>query len=108
MERPDQVELVGQPFVVQFVDESDDGLSKGDVIGVGRVRLTRQRILIAERLAERQERDTLLHEVLHGLFGLVGLISDDSEEERIVGTLTPLLLDTLRRNPQLVEYLVAA
>jgi hypothetical protein len=35
----------------------------------------------------------------------VGLMTDRNEEERIVGALTPLLLDALRRNPSLVGYL---
>ena len=50
--------------------------------------------------------DTLLHEVLHAVLYTVGTTLEDEEQERIVGTISPMLLDTLRRNPMLVAYLL--
>lgn len=53
-------------------------------------------------------RDTLLHEVLHAcLFAAAGGMTTD-EEERLVASLTPVLLDTLRRNPGLLAFLTDA
>ena len=48
-------------------------------------------------------RDTLFHEVLHTCWHAGCLPS--GQEEEIIGTLSPLLLDTLRRNPRLIEFL---
>ena len=51
---------------------------------------------------------SLLHEVLHGICDAVGW--RDREEkvdaETAIRRLCPLLTDTLRRNPAIVEYLV--
>lgn len=51
--------------------------------------------------------DTLLHEVLHAVWRLVGLDDGPTEryEERVARAMAPTLLDTLRRNPELVKYL---
>ena len=67
------------------------------------------RILVTEQQAPGQQRDTLLHEVLHALTEMTGLHNEWSEEkeEAVVRRLTPALLDVLRRNPDLVEFLVA-
>ncbi len=61
------------------------------------------RILVDPSLPHDQRADTLLHEVLHGLTELTGIADDlgPKREERVVGRLTPALLDLLRRNPQL-------
>lgn len=55
------------------------------------------------------ERDTVLHEVLHACIHKTCLsemeVWGKNHEEAIVVALTPILLDTLRRNPKLVQYL---
>lgn len=61
-----------------------------------------------------QQRDTVLHELLHALLALVGvnkggdraLLPEEDDEERLVTALSPLLLDTLRRNPDLTAFLL--
>ena len=55
-------------------------------------------------------RDTLLHEVLHGVLDVTGIAHElgDEKEERYVRRLTPALLDLLRRNPRLVALLTEA
>lgn len=72
------------------------------------------RIQIAHHLHPSQQQDTLLHEILHMLLHQLGLqpslanaSHDDDVEERVVHALAPALLDLLRRNPDLVAYLVA-
>lgn len=65
-------------------------------------------ITLADDLAPSAKRDTLLHEVLHAAFDQTSIAHDigDKEEERLILRLSPVLLDVLRRNPELVAYLV--
>lgn len=51
--------------------------------------------------------DTLLHECLHMLIA-VGALQDtlaDGDDERFVKRFSPMLLDFIRRNPELVRWL---
>lgn len=50
--------------------------------------------------------ETLFHEIMHAVFGLSGATGRMMREEDAIGRLCPMLLDTLRRNPQLVDYLM--
>jgi hypothetical protein len=77
---------------------------------VGHIDHNEQRIYIDGAQGPDQIRDTLLHEVLHALWGTCGLYVTEAgdHEELIVAMTASLLLDTLRRNPELVAYLVAA
>ena len=67
-------------------------------------------IWIEECQAAGPMAETVLHEVLHACWDkttLSLLPSTDSDvEEMIVKSLTPVLLDTLQRNPELVDYLL--
>lgn len=66
------------------------------------------RIVIHPDMAADMLAETLLHELVHAVFASVGLDLRLSEtEEDVVRSFAPLLLDTLRRNPQLVAYLTA-
>jgi len=49
-------------------------------------------------------RETVLHEMLHCIFEHTGV--DPEEHETLIRSISPLLLETLRRNPELVEWLV--
>ena len=74
----------------------------------GRTHHKAQTIQLAEGQGADQEADTVLHETLHACFAISGIGASVStaEEERIVAAISPLLLDTLRRNPELVAYLL--
>ena len=50
----------------------------------------------------------MLHETLHACFMVAGINNrmSDTLEEETINSLSPLLLDTLRRNPGLVAYLL--
>lgn len=54
-------------------------------------------------------RDTLLHETLHLVTGITGVAFESGldKEELLVRRLSPILLEVLRRNPDLVTYLLA-
>lgn len=71
----------------------------------GAVRHKDLEIVLAPDQAKGQLRDTLLHEVLHGIIYVTGGITEG--EEKIVKQLTATLLDTLRRNPDLVWFLLS-
>lgn len=64
-----------------------------------------KRIYLRSKLAPEYEAETLLHEVIHTINDMVGLM-DDGEETRTRAQ-SPALLDVLRRNPQLVSFLLA-
>lgn len=49
-------------------------------------------------------RETVLHEMLHCIMEHTGI--DPEEHEQLIRSVSPLLLETLRRNPELVEWLV--
>jgi len=54
----------------------------------------------------QQMRDTLLHEVMHGIVSNIPLFENPGEEERVLRSLTPWLLAVLRENKALTDYLV--
>ena len=66
-------------------------------------------VLSEEQQAEAQQRDTVLHELLHTVIaqGLGAPLKelDKAAEEMVVGFLAPRILGLLRDNPKLVEYL---
>lgn len=64
------------------------------------------RIVVDPSQAPGQQRDTLLHELLHAVAAMTGADLGDNEE-KVVRRLSPALLDLLRRNPNLVRFLTA-
>lgn len=76
---------------------------------MGHVDIGRCEIFIDQEFAATTQRDTLLHEVLHCIADSTNLAGDwgTEREEEVIRRLTPILLDTLRRNPDLVKCLLA-
>ena len=66
-----------------------------------------ERITLEPGQSPNFKRDTFLHELLHACLFASGMPLGHEEEERIVSALTPILLDTLRRNPAVVAYLMS-
>lgn len=66
-------------------------------------------IVVDAELAADVVAETTVHEVLHALTYLAGLSTawGADKEEDVVRRLAPLLLDTLRRNPDLVAFVMA-
>lgn len=62
-------------------------------------------IIIDPEQSASQLTDTLLHEVLHACFELIGASSDidHDTEEKLVRRLSPVLIQVLRDNPDLIE-----
>lgn len=67
----------------------------------------RQTIVVAPDLAPGRLAETLLHEVIHCITECAGINAELGavEEEKIVRRVAPLLLDVIRRNPDLIAYL---
>lgn len=64
-------------------------------------------------MTESMQADTLLHEISHACFAIAGYsdlpvkTSDNSDtEEVLIRLLVPVLLQVLRENPHVAEYLV--
>lgn len=72
----------------------------------GRVNHDKGRIILDPMQHEQHRRMALLHEVLHGCWHMTDPLDPHDAEEFAVRTLTGPLLDTLRRNPALVAYLL--
>ena len=74
----------------------------------GRTRNKEQSIVLSEGQGPDQQADTVLHETLHACFMVAGMSErmTDTLAEETIRTLSPLLLDVLRRNPELVAYLL--
>lgn len=90
------------PHVYKVLSEDRDG----DDFGSTDVR--RCEIRVSSKQSPSQSRETLLHETLHALLTVTGLASElgDDMEEKVATRLAPALLDSLRRTPALVAFLV--
>lgn len=96
------------PFVYAVKADADEltryeHSTKSSVWGC--VRFVEMDILLEPKAQEQKKRETLLHEVIHVCNNVAGA-SSLKHEERFVTGLAPALLDTLRRNPALVSYLM--
>lgn len=100
--RPLRLNVCGRTYAVDWDSRPETELATGSFAG----RSNHDKGFIAINcqgvLSDDAERDTLLHEVLHVVMGLNEL----PDEEKTVVLLATHLLDTLRRNPHLVTYLM--
>lgn len=96
--------IAGHPFSVSYVEVlyGDDGEEL-----TGRMQLASNKIsvLASDESSEYNQRDSLLHEVIHAELAIAGYNKKKDDHEQMVNALATLLLDTLRRNPSLVSYL---
>lgn len=117
---PHEIVVLGQRFHVGIVEHPTAALdpTEADTVeALGHCNRALQRITIrgGGALTEDKARETLLHEVLHAVIGTARIPPFSAEsghgehdsEEAIVSMLAPLLLDTLRRNPELVAALIS-
>jgi hypothetical protein len=65
-------------------------------------------IILNETMQPGLARETLMHECLHVVTEVCGLRRKwgNAKDERIIRRLSPLLLELLRRNPDIVSYLM--
>jgi hypothetical protein len=82
------------------------GTDECDVLGSnGHFVEDARRIVIRKNLAPDKERECVLHEVLHACFVATNLGLGAEGEEAIVKALTGPLLEVLRSNPTLINYI---
>jgi hypothetical protein len=102
---PRSVKVGATPYSVRYSSRlSDNG-------EVGSTTFISQSIELLPGQGPDYERDTLLHEVLHAVVFNTNLRSmegwrEDGREEAIVQALAPVLLQVLRENPRLIDYLL--
>ncbi len=67
-----------------------------------------QEIRIDGDLGPDTRKETVLHELLHGMWNLTLLekIYTADQSEQVIYALSPVLLQTLQDNPRLVTYLI--
>lgn len=105
MTGPTAVTILGQHFTVDWISETEVTTRPRITSDVkaGRSSVAYQWIAVDTEQGPDQLRDTLLHEVIHCCLGVLRLEPD----EGLVEALTPVLLDALRANPELVAWLTA-
>ena len=106
MELPDQV-IIGPLAYRVRTDRAILNQATVDHQGpfYANIRFGETDILIDDKQTPAHQRMTLLHEVLHGCFHVTML--DKKWEETAVRLLTGPLLDTLRRNHDLIAFILA-
>jgi hypothetical protein len=65
------------------------------------------KIRVSHGMTKRNEKGTLLHELLHHLWERAGLRRQysDTTEENVVDSLTSWLFETVKANPEVLAYL---
>lgn len=98
------------PFDFDFVWKPiTEEVLEGQGLVDGTIDQSNQLIYIDSSLAKGMQRETSLHEILHGIFLASNLtfrlenIDPDLEEE-IIRALSPALLALIRSNPQMVKF----
>lgn len=104
---PEHIQVAAFRYAVVFDQAAMDRMrveEKSDAYGfTDHLKL---RIVVATDRAPDQQVDTLLHEVQHCVHYAVSVGHKDKlTAEELIGRANTVLLDTLRRNPGLVEYL---
>lgn len=119
MKNPTQITIIGVPYQVLWVDKdtaiasvtqdtlfhTDDGEDvpiTDQVVTQGYISPTEEKIVVDDSGPFYSKKVTLLHEVMHGCLGPLGKDND----EALVEGLSHILLDTFRRNPDFVAYLM--
>ncbi len=60
------------------------------------------RLLIKKDLSPSRMRETVMHEILHAIWDVTNL--PKAYEEKVIMRLSPILLDTLQRNPEVTSW----
>lgn len=111
---PAQIVVAGHPFRIELVNDVNAALdrhAKNGAIGTINVQTGVIRLRGGGENQPHNVRETVLHEVIHAVLSLayldeqVDVFKNPRMAERVVEVLGTHLLDTLRRNPALVDYL---
>ena len=92
------------PFDVQIVSLTDKERDNN----MGTFSDTSLTIALRETYSsQQQEAETLLHELLHAIYEIMGIKAKDTEE-RVVAQMSIGLAGVLRDNPELMTWLIKA
>ena len=117
MPRPLRLNVVGVEYTVSWHLDPKVPLIRGDdeVNKVGEEAMGYTNAMMQEMTVRgepacgfHQERDTMLHEVMHAILSVTAIDTEMTDEaaELMVSRLTPAIMVTLRENPHLVQYLM--
>jgi len=100
VKRPESIVVLGQRFTVHWEPYDAGLLNEPDK--AGRTDLMQQVMHIRQGAGFHQTRETVLHELIHVCLNLV---SSREHDEELVAGLAPVLLELLRRDGQLMDWL---
>lgn len=102
---PRSVLILGQRFKVHKIADLQTDTGNGIERVLGLCDSDDQIIVIEEKQGPDRFAETFLHEQVHAMIALAGLRPDLAEhEEAIVKRLAPIMLDWLRRNPNVYTF----
>lgn len=95
MERSEQVSICGIPHKVRFVDDT----FCSDSCHFGQIDYKKCEICISNGMSKEMEEQTLVHEILHGIFFNLGY-NDLTGDEKLVQSLASAIYQsfTVKRN----------
>jgi hypothetical protein len=105
---PDRIQIGPHDVAIVVERPTIDSLSVKDQMKLhGHYEPESNLIVLRPGMHRDYEAEVVVHEVLHALTALTGIISDlgEDQEEKFVERLAPVVLDTMRRNPDLLDYL---
>lgn len=95
-------------YTITVDHEAMDRLQRSGESGGGNVGSSNHhqlQITIDGDMAPAMIADTLLHEIMHCCYQVSGVGAGKMTQEEAIDHVTPVLLDTLRRNPDVAQYL---
>lgn len=101
MKLPKKVKIGPYDYAIVSLDKSDAEENYGTFASEEQEIRLRDSFKSSHMMA-----DTLLHEILHGIWFVHGIVVRDGEE-RVIGQMATGLTQVLRDNPDLVEFLRA-
>ncbi len=103
--RPKSVQVGPHVYTITY----EKGLVSATDGSSGATGADTQSILVDDQLGSTVERETVLHEVLHAVWTqtLLDLTLDDNQEEQVIWSLSPRLLDVIRSNRSLIYWLMS-
>lgn len=114
MDRPDKVKVGPWTYEIHWLSDKKwikDGHNRN--WGGESGHIENKIYMRVGQAAEGTLQETLLHEIIHCVFTVVGLNhymkpKGGSQDEYIIHSMTPTLLSTLQDNPEVMAYLVSS
>ncbi len=93
---PNQVKIGGLVYKVKMVDNCPLGYDYS-----GEISQTKEKIYIQNGASDNSVKETLLHEIIHGMVYYMGLRGTDYNSESFVEGLAHVLLAVIEDNPEM-------